>query len=101
MEEKSQKYYEKRCMKTVLKSWLFITMENTKTKIKNDVLEKTEIEVSRIQTEYERLIRSLEETLEKKLNELRKEEEEHKQLHDKYENMYRRASVEQQASSRS
>ena len=74
MEDESKKYQERRCMKMVLKSWLYITMENTKTKIKNDVLQKTEMEVSRIQTEYERLIKNLEEALEKKLNELRKEE---------------------------
>ena len=47
-----------------------------------------------MQNEYERLIQSLEEALEKKLSELRKEEEEHKILHDKYENMYSRAKVE-------
>ena len=34
----------------VMKNWLYITMENTKTKIKNDVLQKTEMEVCRIQT---------------------------------------------------
>ena len=50
MEDESKKYQEMRCMKMVLKSWLNITMENTKTKIKNDVLQKTEMEVSRIQT---------------------------------------------------
>lgn len=68
-------------------------MDSNKTKIKNEVLQKTEIEVARIQTEYERLIKSLEETLEKKLSELKKEEEEHKLLHDKYEAMYSRAPV--------
>ena len=43
-------------------------MDSNKTKIKNEVLQKTEIEVARIQTEYEKLIKSLEETLEKKLS---------------------------------
>jgi hypothetical protein len=36
----------------------------------------------------------LEETLEKKLIDLKKEEEEHKLLHDKYEAMYTRAKME-------
>lgn len=35
-----------------MKSWLQITMDSNKTKIKNEVLQKTEIEVSRIQSEY-------------------------------------------------
>lgn len=38
--------------------------------------------------------------MEKKLSELRKEEEEHKLLHDKYEAMYSRAPVEQGAARR-
>ena len=40
-----------------------MTMVSNKMKIKNDVLQKTEIEVSKIQSEYERLIKSLEENL--------------------------------------
>jgi hypothetical protein len=36
----------------------------------------------------------LEEVLEKKLIELKKEEEEHKLIHDKYETMYSRAKIE-------
>lgn len=84
MDERAQKYCNQRTMKNVLKSWLDMTMSNVKVKIKNDVLQKTEIQVSRIQMQYERLIRTLEETLEKKLGELKKEEEEHKMLHDKY-----------------
>jgi hypothetical protein len=40
------------------------------------------------------LIKTLEETLEKKLIDLKKEEEEHKLLHDKYEAMYTRARVD-------
>lgn len=59
-------------MKNVLKEWLAITMESNKVKIKNEVLHRTEIEVSKIQAEYERLIKTLEENLEKKLNELKK-----------------------------
>ena len=94
MDEKAEKYHNQRIMKNVLKSWLDIMMDNNKIKIKNDVLQKTEIQVSRIQTEYEKLIRTLEETLEKKLTELKKEEQEHKMLHDKYEAMYSRARVE-------
>lgn len=50
-------------MKNVLKEWLAITMSSNKIKIKNDVLQKTEIEVGKIQSEYERLIKSLEENL--------------------------------------
>ena len=41
MDDEAKKYQEKRSMRTVLKSWLHITMENTKTKIKNEVLNKT------------------------------------------------------------
>ena len=36
-------------MKNVLKAWLDMTMSNIKVKIKNGVLQKTEIQVSRIQ----------------------------------------------------
>ncbi len=69
-------------------------MKSNRNKIKNDVLQKTEIEISKIQDDYEKLIKSLEEVLEKKLIELKKEEEEHKLLHDKYEAMYTRAKIE-------
>ena len=55
---------------------------------------RTEVEISKIQTDYEKLIHSLEEVLEKKLVELKKEEEEHKLLHDKYEAMYTRAKID-------
>lgn len=67
MEDRSEKYCQQRVMKNVLKEWLAITMTSNKVKIKNDVLQKTEIEVAKIQSEYERLIKSLEENLEKKL----------------------------------
>lgn len=77
-----------------MKEWLSQTMKSNRAKIKNDVLQKTEIEISKVQGQYEKLIRSLEETLEKKLMELKKEEEEHKLLHDKYEAMYSRAKME-------
>lgn len=69
-------------------------MASNRNKIKNQVLQKTEIEISKIQDDYEKLIRSMEEVLEKKLIELKKEEEEHKLLHDKYESMYSRAKLE-------
>ena len=70
-----------------------MTMRANRNKIKNDVLQRTEIEISKIQEDYEKLIKNLEEVLEKKLVELKKEEEEHKILHDKYEAMYTRAKV--------
>ena len=69
-------------------------MESNRNKIKNEVLQRTEVEISKIQTDYEKLIHSLEEVLEKKLVELKKEEEEHKLLHDKYEAMYTRAKMD-------
>ena len=77
-----------------MKEWLGLTMKSNRNKIKNDVLQRTEIEISKIQDDYEKLIRNLEEVLEKKLMELKKEEEEHKLLHDKYEAMYTRAKIE-------
>ena len=43
MDEKAEKYHNQRIMKNVLKSWLDIMMDNNKIKIKNDVLQKTEI----------------------------------------------------------
>lgn len=69
-------------------------MQSNRNKIKNDVLQKTEIEISKIQSDYEKLIKSLEDVLEKKLVELKKQEEEHKILHDKYEAMYTRSKMD-------
>jgi hypothetical protein len=94
MEERSEKYKNTRTLRTCMKEWLTITMKSNRNKIKNDVLQKTEVEISKIQADYEKLIKSLEEALEKKLIELKKEEEEHKLLHDKYEAMYSRAKME-------
>jgi hypothetical protein len=94
MEERSEKYRQTRTLRTIMKAWLGITMGSNRSKIRNDVLHRTETEISKIQADYEKLIRSLEETLEKKLLEMKKEEEEHKLIHDKYEAMYSRARVE-------
>lgn len=69
-------------------------MKSNRMKIKNEVLHKTEVEITKVQEEYEKIIRTLEETLEKKLTELKKEEEEHKLLHEKYESMYARNKLE-------
>jgi hypothetical protein len=57
-----------------MKEWLSQTMQNNRNKIKNDVLQKTETEITKIQNDYEKIIKSLEEALEKKLIELKKEE---------------------------
>jgi len=38
-------------------------MKNNRMKIKNEVLHKTEVEITRVQEEYERIIKSLEENL--------------------------------------
>jgi hypothetical protein len=35
-------------------------MKSNRSKIKNDVLQKTELEISKIQTDYEKLIKTLE-----------------------------------------
>lgn len=94
MEERSEKYRNTRTLKTCLKEWLALTMRSNRNRIKNEVLQRTESEIGRVQGDYEKLIRSLEEVLEKKLVELKKEEEEHKLLHDKYEAMYTRAKME-------
>ena len=69
-------------------------MKNIRSQIKTEVLQKTEIQISRIQDEYEKIIKGLEEGLQKKLLELQKEEEEHKILHDKYEQMVQRSGKE-------
>lgn len=94
MEERSEKYKQTRTLRTIMKAWLGMTMGSNRSKIRNDVLHRTEAEICKIQADYEKLIRSLEETLEKKLLEMRKEEEEHKLIHDKYQAMYSRAKVE-------
>ena len=82
-------------MKSSLKAWQGLTMKSNRLRIKNEVLHKTEIEISKIQSEYERLIKGLEENLEKRLSELKKEEEEHRLLHNKYEAMYARSKADE------
>jgi hypothetical protein len=57
-----------------MKEWLIQTMKSNRNKIKNEVLQKTETEITKIQNDYEKIIKSLEEALEKKLIELKKEE---------------------------
>lgn len=94
MEDAAEKHKQKWILRSCLKEWSNMTMKSNRVRIKNEVLHKTEIEISKIQNDYEKLIKSLEETLEKKLIELKKEEEEHKLLHDKYETMYSRGKVE-------
>lgn len=41
MEDKAESYYQKYRMRTVMKSWLGMTMDSNKIKIKNDILHKT------------------------------------------------------------
>lgn len=94
MEEVAERHKRKWVLRNCLKEWGGIAMRSIRGKIKNEVLHRTEIEISNVQGEYEKLIKSLEETLEKKLIELKKEEEEHKLLHDKYEAMYSRSKGE-------
>jgi hypothetical protein len=57
-------------------------------------MRKTEMELTRVTKEYDKIIEEMERTLSLKLIELKKEEEEHKLLHDKYEAMYSRRKVE-------
>ena len=73
MEERSEKYNQTRTQRVCLKEWLGQTMRANRNKIKNDVLQRTEIEISKIQEDYEKLIKNLEDVLEKKLVELKKE----------------------------
>lgn len=63
MEERSEKYNQTRTLRVCLKEWLGMTMRSNRNKIKNEVLQKTEVEISKIQEDYEKLIKSLEEVL--------------------------------------
>ncbi len=63
MEEKSDKHKNLRTLRTCLKEWLSITMKSNRANIKNEVLQKTEVEISKVQGDYEKLIRSLEDAL--------------------------------------
>jgi hypothetical protein len=94
LDEKAESYNQRRLLKAVLKSWNQIMMQENRAKIKNNVLRKTEVELTRIQKEYEKIIEELERTLSAKLVELRREEEEHRLLHDKYEAMYSRRKLD-------
>jgi len=49
MEERADKYKNTRTLKTIMKEWLSQTMKSNRAKIKNDVLQKTEIEISKVQ----------------------------------------------------
>ena len=49
MEERCDRYNQKRTLKVCLKEWLKLTMISNRNKIKNEVLQKTEIEISKIQ----------------------------------------------------
>ena len=46
-------------MKNCLKGWLNLTMKNNRMKIKNEVLHRTEIEITKVQEEYEKIIKTL------------------------------------------
>jgi hypothetical protein len=59
-------------------------MQETRAKIRNNVLRKTHTELEKTQKEYEKIIDEMERALRGKLLELKREEEEHKLLHDKY-----------------
>jgi len=63
MEERCDKYNQSRTLKVCLKEWHNMTMSSNRNKIKNEVLQKTEMEISKIQDDYEKLIKSLEEVL--------------------------------------
>jgi len=94
MDDKAESYNQKRLLKSVLKAWNGVMMQENRTKIRNNVMRKTEQELTRVTKEYEKIIEEMERTLSQKLIELNKEEDEHKLLHDKYEAMYSRRKVE-------
>jgi hypothetical protein len=52
MEERAEKYKNTRTLRGIMKEWLALTMKNNRNKIKNEVLQKTEIEISKIQGDY-------------------------------------------------
>ena len=41
-----------RTLKTCLKMWLGITMQSNRNRIKNEVLQRTEVEISKVQNDY-------------------------------------------------
>lgn len=46
-------------MRACLKAWMEATMKSNRMKIKNEVLHKTEVEITKVQEEYERIIKTL------------------------------------------
>ena len=63
MEETSEKHNQTRTLRVCMKEWLGQTMRSNRNKIKNEVLQRTEIEITKVQEDYEKLIRNLEEVL--------------------------------------
>jgi hypothetical protein len=54
----------------IIREWFQITRQENRTQIKNNCLKRTDLEISRIQKEYEAIIRNLETVLSSKLQEL-------------------------------
>lgn len=95
LDDKAESYNQKRLLRSVLKAWNGVMMQENRAKIRNNVMRKTEVELTRITKEYEKIIEEMERTLSLKLIDLKKEEDEHKLLHDKYEAMYSRRKIEE------
>lgn len=69
-------------------------MNETRVSIKNTCLKKTDLEIAKMQKDYEGIIKNLENALEKKILELKKEEEEHRLLAEKYDTMVQKKKVD-------
>lgn len=48
LDEKAEKYNEHRILRAVLKAWNGVMMQENRVKIKNNVLRKTEVELTKI-----------------------------------------------------
>ncbi|CAD8119545.1 unnamed protein product [Paramecium sonneborni] len=74
------KYYKQRFPSQIFSKWRKLAHNQTRQAILQQVNRKTDNEIMQMQKEYEQLIGQLENVLEKKLIELKVEEEQHKEL---------------------
>ncbi|CAD8104794.1 unnamed protein product [Paramecium sonneborni] len=87
------KYYKQRFPNQVFSKWKRLAHNQTRQAILQQVNRKTDNEIMQMQKEYDQLIGQLENVLEKKLIELKVEEEQHKELVLRYDDIVEKRTI--------
>eukprot|EP01017_Pseudomicrothorax_dubius_P030761 TRINITY_DN3860_c0_g3_i5.p1 TRINITY_DN3860_c0_g3~~TRINITY_DN3860_c0_g3_i5.p1 ORF type:complete len:166 (+),score=30.46 TRINITY_DN3860_c0_g3_i5:351-848(+) len=90
----SRKHYRRKWLKNILKRWQEQTRIDVRASIQLKFNQTSELEVNRIKREHEEIISTLKGHIAEKLRELQKEEDTHRSLFERYQDMVNVSKVD-------